>query len=121
MNENALPDRTAALIGKRAGFPSGSAPEDDPPGGDDPGIRSATRSSAGVAIWAGLSPIIAIGLCALTDSIWSVIVLFAATTILSMICLAAAPERKDRDVFAEEVEEPSGSGPAGGAPAVAEA
>lgn len=65
--------------------------------------------TVGVAIWAGLSPIIATGLYSLTDTIWSVIGLFAAMTLLSLFCLAAAPEYHDRDVFAHETVSPEDS------------
>lgn len=68
--------------------------------------------SFGVAIWGGLSPIIATGLYALTDSVWGPIGFFIALTVLSLVCLALAPQYRDRAVFIEdqatETEPPEG-------------
>lgn len=53
----------------------------------------------GAALWAGLSPIAATGLYAVTGSVWSVIALYLALTAISLVCLTLAPQH-DEDVVA---------------------
>jgi MFS family permease len=84
----------------------------------DPESRQTSLSigySTGNAIWAGLSPLVSTGLFIATGSIWSVIALFAGLTVLSLVCLVIAPQRKD---FVFESNPVGGSvAPTGGAPA----
>lgn len=64
----------------------------------EPSYRQTSLSLSygiGNAIWAGLSPVVATGLYAATGSIWSVIVLFACMTAVSLISLYFARQIKD--------------------------
>ena len=48
-----------------------------------------------VAVWSGLSPLIATWLYAVTGTIWSVIVMFFALTLISIVCTVLAPQLRD--------------------------
>lgn len=64
----------------------------------DPDARQTSVSisySTGNAIWAGFSPLIATALFLWTGTVWSVIVFFIALTVISIVCLAIAPQRRD--------------------------
>ena len=58
----------------------------------------------GNAIFAGFSPVVATALFNWTGNIWSVIVLYIAFAVLSMICLSLAPQIRDH-VFDSDDEE----------------
>ena len=49
------------------------------------------------AIWAALSPLTATYLYGATGSIWPVLIMFAAMGVLSIVCLAIAPQHRDDD------------------------
>lgn len=51
------------------------------------------------AVWAGLSPIAATLLYDATGTVWSVIALFLAMSVLALGCLAVAPQHRDADTF----------------------
>ncbi|GAA4283327.1 MFS transporter [Brevibacterium daeguense] len=51
--------------------------------------------SFGNAIWAGFSPLVATWLYQQTGSVWSVIAMFLIMTAISVVCLIAAPQKKD--------------------------
>ncbi|GAA1937029.1 MFS transporter [Brevibacterium antiquum] len=64
----------------------------------EPSYRQTSLSLSygiGNAIWAGLSPVVATGLYAATNSIWSVIALFGFMTVVSLISLYFARQIKD--------------------------
>jgi MFS family permease len=68
-----------------------------------PGSRQTSLSfsySVAAAIWSGLTPLLATGLYGATHSIWSVIIMLVAMSLLSLVCLALAPQRTDDEVFA---------------------
>lgn len=54
------------------------------------------------AVWAGLSPIAATLLYGGTGTVWSVIALFVAMSVLALGCLAAAPQHRDADIFEKD-------------------
>ena len=58
----------------------------------------------GNAVFAGFSPVVATALFNWTGNIWSVIVLYIAFAVLSMICLSLAPQIRD-SVFDTDEEE----------------
>lgn len=51
--------------------------------------------STGNALWAGLSPIVAMSLYTATGSIWPAIGIFIGLSLLSLVCVILAPQRKD--------------------------
>lgn len=57
--------------------------------------------SIGVAIWGGLAPIVATALYGAFDSIWAVIFMIGVMVLLSLICLALAPQLEDH-AFAQD-------------------
>ncbi|GAB3738060.1 MFS transporter [Nocardiopsis nanhaiensis] len=85
----------------------------------DPRARQTSLSvsyAVGAAIWGGLAPVTATALFNATGTIWSVIGLFGAMTLVSLVCLAAAPQRTD-DTFEEDLaakaakDQPGGTAP----------
>lgn len=51
--------------------------------------------SIGNALWAGFSPLIATSLFIATGTIWAVIAQYFAMTLITLVCLIFAPQRKD--------------------------
>ena len=66
--------------------------------------------NVGNAIFAGFSPVVATALFNWTGSIWSVILMYIGLAVLSMICLALAPQIRDH-VFDADDEENGAAAP----------
>lgn len=63
----------------------------------------AVAYGVGAAIWAGFSPMVATALYGATNSIWSVIVMFAVMAGTAAICTALAPQHADEDYNTSEI------------------